>query len=193
MSSSKFSLSTRVSHSYHELSSVASKLNAVSDALGKAVADIDEGLKRLNLGVAAWVEVQRWGGANDRDLSYTIEELGYAKINGKWGIALQTRSGDDEHPDWDESVEAWLFNEAGRALRLRAVKKIPELLSKLNEEAAKVIKELQVQLVEAQTVADAVLEAGGGSLIPGVKPVVSKFSDGGKLFTAPPGHPEEKR
>ncbi len=53
-------------------------------------------------------------------------------------------------------------------MRFKSIKKIPELLSKLNEEATKVIKELTVQLAEAQTVADAVLlEAGSGSLVIG--------------------------
>lgn len=166
----KLSLSQRVSASYAELSSVATDLNAVSDALGKAISDIDEGLKKLNLGVTAWVGVQEFGGIDDQDHTYTVEELGYAKINGKWGIALRVRSGDYARPnDDDESVEAWLFNEAGRALRLKAIKKIPELLGKLNEEATKVTKELQAQLADAQEVAGAVQEAASGTKSPALR------------------------
>lgn len=155
----KTSLSESVSSSFRELSAAAGALNVVSDELGKAVSEIDDSLKKLNLGVTAWVQMQKWGGAHERDLSYTIEELGYAKINSKWGIAVRVRSGDDEHPEYDESVEAWLFNDATRALRLRAIKKIPELLNKLSEEATKVTKELQVKLADAQAVAAAVQEA----------------------------------
>lgn len=103
------------------------------------------------------------GNYEHQDQSYTIEELGYAKINGKWGIALRVRSGDGQHPEYEESVETWLFNEAARPLRLKAIKKIPELLNKLNEEAAKVTKELQAKLADAQTVAGAVQEAARGS------------------------------
>jgi prefoldin subunit 5 len=164
----KLSLSQRVSASYSELSSLATDLNAVSDALGKAVSDIDEGLKKLNLGVTAWVEVQKYRGSREQDLTYTVEELGYAKINGKWGIALRVRSGDDERPEWDESVEVSLFNEAARALRLKAIKKIPELLNKLNEEATKVTKELQAKLADAQAVACAVQEAASAPKSPSV-------------------------
>jgi prefoldin subunit 5 len=195
----KTSLSESVSSSFRELSSAAEALNVVSDALGKAVSDIDEGLKRLNLGVTAWVCVQEYGGSHEQDLTYTLEELGYAKINGKWGIALRVRSGDEEHPEYDESVEIWLFNEAARALRLKAIKKIPELLTKLNEEATKITKELQAKLVEAQAVADAVHAAATGPKAPAgrarsvVQPVIPLNTPASGGLTPPPGYPEVKK
>jgi hypothetical protein len=156
MSSSQFSLSARVSSSYSELSSVATELNAISDALGKAVSDIDEGLKKLNLGVTAWVRVDSAYRNSPQDGCYEIEEIGYAKISGKWGIALRTRRGDDNYRNDAEGIEEWLFNDAPRASRVMAIEKIPELLNKLNEEAAKVTKELQAKLADAEAVASAV-------------------------------------
>jgi hypothetical protein len=160
MSSSQFSLSARVSASYSELSSIATDLNAVSDAFGKAVSDIDEGLKKLNLGVTAWVRVDSsYGNDRPEDRTYRIEEIGYAKINGKWGIALRTRSGDEAYPEEADRVDDVPFNEAPRASRLKAIEKIPELLKKLSEEAAKVTKELQAKLADAQAVAAAVQDA----------------------------------
>ena len=175
MYSDQVSLSARVSASYLELSSIASDLNAISDALGKAVSDIDEGLKKLNIGVTAWVRVDSfYGGEHRENRTYRIEEVGYSKFNGKWGIGLRTRSGDEAYPDELEAVEEWAFNEAARTLRLRAIEKIPELLMKLSEEAAKVTKELKAKLAHAQAVAGALQATGSGQEVvfhfPGVKP-----------------------
>jgi hypothetical protein len=151
------SLSASVSSSYLELTIAAETLNAVSDALGKAVSDIDEGLKKLNLGITAWVRVCYEGSDSPEDGTYRIEEIGYSKINGKWGVGLRTLSGDEYFgPNNDESIEAWLFNEAPRALRLKSIEKIPELLKTLSEEAKKVTGELQSKLGDAQAVAAAI-------------------------------------
>ena len=184
MSSSQFSLSARVSASYSELSSVATELNAISDALGKAVSDIDEGLKKLNLGITSWVQVECSYRASDEDGSWEIDELGYAKINGRWGIALRTRSGNDQRPEYVETVAEWPFNKAARASRLGAIEKIPELLNKLHQEAAKVTKELQAKLADAQAVALAVRLRPATTNPPTIK----------GAMTPPPGFdPEAKR
>jgi hypothetical protein len=149
-------LSESVFSSYLELTTAASALNLVSDALGKAVSDIDDGLKKLNLGITAWVQVRCDGPYYPEDSTFRIEEIGYAKLSGKWGIALKTRAGDQLDEEQGEIVETWLFNEAPRALRLKSIEKVPELLKKLTEEASKVTKELQTKLADAQAVASAV-------------------------------------
>ena len=73
------SLAQKVQSSYLRLSKIAFDLNAVSDELGKSVAEIDLALKRLNLGVSVWVDIRR--GTSDDGLSYWGEDLGYSKIN----------------------------------------------------------------------------------------------------------------
>jgi prefoldin subunit 5 len=174
------SLSESVSASFRELSSAAESLNSVSDALSKAVADIDDGLKKLNLGIEAWVSV--CAGTDHRDATYWSRDLGYAKVNGKWGIALREVEG--SHVNDDHEIEEWLFNDAARSSRLEAIKKIPELLSKLQEEAAKVTKMLQTNLVDAQAVAAAVQ---GAAAVPKVKGFMVKGAGG---FTPPPAPPK---
>jgi hypothetical protein len=138
------------------------------------VSDIDEGLKKLNLGVSAWAEVSHTE-SSPEDSTYEVEEIGYAKVGGKWGIALRIRSGDDRHPEREETVEEWPFNEAARASRLRAFGKIPEVLNKLNQEASKATKELQVKLADAQAVAVAVQEAAGESKLPSGRARVARI------------------
>lgn len=69
---------------------VASSLNFASNEQTKVIAVLDESLKNLNLGLAAWVtyssHVKESGELND-------EQIGYSKINGKWGISLQRKYG----------------------------------------------------------------------------------------------------
>jgi hypothetical protein len=141
-----------VSTSFLELTSVANTLNQVSDALGKAISEIDEGLKKLNLGITTWVRVSFKGGDEEGDCYYYVEELGYAKADGKWGIALKTTEGLDMSGDVPD-VETFLFNEAPRSLRLKAIEKIPALLKALSDESAKVTKELEGKLADVRAVA----------------------------------------
>jgi hypothetical protein len=155
--SEKSSLSERVQESYRQLSGVAADLNAISDELGKSIQDLDAALKRLSLGVSVWVAIR---GGNDmpEDPSYWSEELGYAKVGGKWGIALRTISGSYSNPEHD-NVEDWLFNDAPRLLRLSAIEKIPELLEALSKEAAETSAKIKAKLADAQEVAAAVKSA----------------------------------
>jgi hypothetical protein len=140
--------------SYLELTKAAEVLNGVSDAFGKAVSDIDEALKKLNLGITAWVIVDEDPATPD-DPAYLIEEIGYSKILGKWGIAIRARTGLYVEGNDDETSETWLFNEASRTLRMKAIEKLPELVNRLALEAAKMTKELQSKLSDAQAVAAA--------------------------------------
>lgn len=161
--SDQTTLAQRVFSSFAQLSTVAADLNAVSDDLGKSVADIDAALKKLNIGIAVWVKVCGWDGDQQRgDLSYWTEDLGFAKIKGKWGISLRRVDGDYNHPD-DDIVEDWLFADAPRALRLQAIDKIPELIETLNSEAGKTISKIRAKLPEVRTVAAALARAAGSA------------------------------
>jgi hypothetical protein len=132
----------------------AEVLNSVSDAFSKAVSDIDEAFKRLNLGIVAWVQVHEDGPSSD-DPVYQVEEIGYAKLGNKWGIAVRARTGNIASDRDEENVDVWPFNEATRALRLRAIEKLPNLVNKLSQLAAQMTKELQVKLADTQAVASA--------------------------------------
>jgi hypothetical protein len=176
MSATGDSLAERVQSSYLQLSSVASDLNAVSDELGKSVAEIDAVLKRLNLGISVWVHINSWG-----DEDYSFEDIGYAKVDGKWGIALQTVSGNERWPDQDH-VEQWLFSDAPRKLRLASIEKLPEMLKKLSEEAVETTKKIKGKLAEVKEVATAVKTAELRGQTP---PTVAVFRHIGASATIP--------
>ena len=157
MPTSDVPLRQRVESAYAELSAAASDLNAISDDLGKCVAEIEEALKKLNVGVSAWVCISR---SFDTESGYgAIEELGYAKWARKWGFVLRTKEG---YPD-DVDSEGWVFNEAPRPLRISAIEKIPELLVALSEEANKMTADVLKQLGVAKEVTKALTDAARDS------------------------------
>jgi prefoldin subunit 5 len=154
MPDEKISLLERVASYYSQLSTVAADLNAVSDELGKSIAEIDAALKKLNLGITTWVTI-RGDDRSPYDDSFWSRDIGYAKVSNKWGISLRTIDGQCSDPDRSE-IEEWLFNDAPRSLRLEAIDKIPELLEKLSMESVKTTKNIRAKLDEAQAVAEAV-------------------------------------
>jgi len=121
--------------SFQQLGVAASALNQSSDRFGAAVSKLDAALTALNLGVTAWfcyVNYQDPQGSQYR----TEEQLGYAKIGNKRGLALQIVEFDDINDDY-AIKDSWLFNDAPRELRLRAVEHIPDLIDKLVKETTR--------------------------------------------------------
>lgn len=148
--------SERISASlFKELADSATRLNSGSDELAKAIRPIDASLKKLNLGVSAWYT---YSGSEepDSDGSYSYRRIGYAKVGGKWGLALSSVSG-NVYADV-ENYDAWLFNDAPRSMRLEAIDCIPNLLEQLVKESNKVAEDLQKKAVLARELAEKISE-----------------------------------
>jgi hypothetical protein len=131
----------RVQASYKQLSLAATSLNAASDQLGEAISVLDAALKKLNLGISAWV---RLSGDQDEYYDWWSREIGYTKIGDAWGIALKDASGNLGNPERD-SEEKWLFNDAPRWMRIEAVGKIPDLLEALLKQAEDTTKKIKAR------------------------------------------------
>ena len=117
---------------------------------------MESALKKLNLGVSAWVKLS--GSTNNFSDNWWTRDVGYAKIRDKWGVALRTASGNYAHPD-DESSEEWPFSEAPRWMRAEAVNKLPDLLEALLSKALETTKGLTsktAQVYELTAAIDAV-------------------------------------
>lgn len=151
--------SERISPSlFKDLAASAARLNSNSDELGKAIRPIEAALKKLNLGIAAWY-TYRGSDNPDSDGDYHCRRIGYAKVGGKWGLALSTESGNVNYEagNYDE----WLFNDAPRLMRLEALDYVPELLAKLVEETNKIAEELQKKTETARELADTISALSG--------------------------------
>jgi hypothetical protein len=162
MSDKDESLTQRVSTSYRQLSAAASELNTLSDELGKFVQALDLALKKLNLGIASWI---RLDGREDGSGNFSKRDLGYAKVTGKWGIALRAIHGNHNTPD-DSTVEEWLFNDAPRALRIEAIEKLPDLFEHLSKEAESAARQIAGKTERAKQLVSALNELSERSAFP---------------------------
>ena len=151
MSTDQGSLYAKISTCYSQLTAVANQLNSVSDELGQYIIRIENVLKQLNLGITAWVQLRsKIPDEGAGDLWGWWEDVGYAKTNGPWGIAL--RRTEAMLGDPPEKIELQPFNEAPRTLRLLALDKIPELIEALSKQAFETTKQIQSKLEDVQTV-----------------------------------------
>jgi hypothetical protein len=139
-----------VQASFRRLAQTASQLNFVSDALGKYIAEIESGLRTLNLGVPSWVTIEKFD-SND-GLVTLYRELGYDKVGKNWCIALRSFR---EAPWSDDYIdyEVWAFDDGPRWLRIQAIDQLPALLQQLNSDAANVAKDVAEKLRQACDVA----------------------------------------
>jgi hypothetical protein len=146
----------KISASFRLLATEAEALNVASDTLGQSIAEVDSALKTLNLGIDAWVLVDEWAEENG---DWGRRELGYAKVgHSKWGISLRDREG-NEYSAVVSKDEQWLFNDAPRALRIRAVDKLPGLLEKLIEKVEDTRRQISEKIADARKVTAAVKAA----------------------------------
>jgi hypothetical protein len=151
------SSTARVENSFKQLSSAAQTLHSATDDLSKVIRQLDVSLKKLGLGFPAWVQVN--GEADE--VQYVSRDLGYAKTDGKWGLALREVTGNHLDND-DDAEEVWGFNDAPRALRVESVGKIPDLLEKLLQQTEETTKKLQSKIAQAAELASVFSDLTGG-------------------------------
>jgi hypothetical protein len=143
-----------------QLSSLSKSLNEVSDQLNKQIAEIESALNAYKLGISAWVELKReqeqtqGGDGKFCELTH-VEEFGYGKYNGKWGLLHSSYYEEFLDPGDPQSVQTTFFRDASREIRLAAVEKIPELLSALSGVAAKTTDEVLKKTAAAKEIAGA--------------------------------------
>lgn len=143
----------KIQKHFQALSGIASSLNTASDELTKTVGALDEALKKLNIGLSVWVTFHDRSDKDSPEL-YDYDQIGYCKVNGTWGIAIQNVRG-DASVDRHES-EGWLFTDAPREMRVQAVDKIPELIEALSKRASETKKKIEEKTKQVKSLADAI-------------------------------------
>jgi hypothetical protein len=142
-----------IAPSLEQLSKTAISLNKASDRLNQAINSINEALKKLNLGVSSWVTFSSTGEGPFSDWN----EIGYGKINGKWGIGIRRCSEDltaDEGNQLDSTE--WPFSEAPREIRIEAIPFLPKVIEQLNKDAEKTTQVLNEKTSDAEKLAQAI-------------------------------------
>jgi hypothetical protein len=170
---------------FQALSSVASSLNTASDELTKVVGVLDEALKKLNVGLTVWVTFIKWTG---EACEYDEEQIGYCKVNGKWGIALRRIWGDEVA---DNHVEdgPWLFSDGPREMRLRGVDKIPEVIEELGKAASDTTKRIHETTEEVRELASAIEKIANPEKVVAPPPLPALSSAARQVVAPPPPPP----
>lgn len=147
----------RVLASFRQLSTSATNLNHASDELRDTISAFDAALKKLNLGISAWVTIS---GNEDVNGDFWSRDLGYAKIGDTWGIALRDVTGNHNDPEAGYTThEEWLFNDAPRWMRVEGVGKITDLLESLTKQADTTTQKIKKKTLEAKELAAAISAA----------------------------------
>src|SRR5437763_1700974 len=119
------SLLEKVHSSYKQLAATAVSLNNTFEEFGKTVEEIDYALKTSNLGTylggPVWIQID---GQDDGQTSYWRRELGYDRIDNRWGITVRTRSGSYLNSSHNKS-DVWFFTDAPHRLQVEAAEKLP--------------------------------------------------------------------
>jgi len=144
----------KVLTNFEALSIVASSLNTASDELTHVVGILDEALRKLNIGLNVWVPF-RFRVDDESPTQYDQDEIGYAKVESIWGVALRRIYGDEAREEHRE-FGPWLFNDAPRELRLLAVDRIPALIEALSKEAITTTKRVQEKVKQVRELADGI-------------------------------------
>jgi hypothetical protein len=137
-----------------DLAYVSDALNKASDSLSKNILEVEEALQRYRLGVSAWVPIQYHDVVDPSPMSPVdgltrVMTLGYGKLKGKWGLLVSV--GFDDEPIGDHNIS--FLREEARDVKLKAVEKLPELLSTLLDEATNLAAEATSQESAAREIA----------------------------------------
>lgn len=143
--------------SFHELSAAAAYLNKATDQLKETIEGLDASVGALNIGLVVWVIVEHHIDPDD-DARYEAEQIGYAKVNGSWRIAVRRVVADERDCGPPEVREIWPFNDAPRDLRLRAVEKLPNLIEELAKKAIQTAEAVNQKLQETRAFTAAIMK-----------------------------------
>ncbi len=145
----------RIQNAVRQFPTASASLNTATDQLSQSIGQVDAILKKFSLGVPTWVSF--YEAVNHEAEYFYSEDIGYAKIGGKWGVAIRTTEW--ERDPGDKTVEEWLFNDSPRLLRVRAVEKIPELLEALLERADEMTEKIKKKTAQVDAFAAAINSA----------------------------------
>ena len=91
----------------------------------------------------------------DNELDWSREDHGQVSIIMSVLIDVE---GDHQYPE-SEQCERWPFNEAPRALRIRAATKIPKLLKELDRAAQEMVKKVSASIDKTAPILEALEES----------------------------------
>ncbi len=142
-----------IATSLEQLSKTAISLNKASDRLNQAINQLNEALKKLNLGVSSWVTFY----CDEEGPFSDWHEIGYGKINGKWGIGIRKNLEDVTRPQGNQvETTEWQFSEAPREMRVQAIPFLSKVIEQLNKDAEETTQLIAEKTADAEKLAQAI-------------------------------------
>ena len=145
----------RITASFKNLVVSSDELVSATGDLQKVIDAFEKHLNSIKPHVATWHELS---GNDAPDGRYWHRDIGYAKVEGRWGIALRDVKGYYSAPD-DEDFEVWLFKDAPQWMQIETVGKLPDLLDAIVKRTQDTTKKLRSKTEEARKLAEALAQA----------------------------------
>ncbi len=139
-----------VEKAMRELADLSLQLNSESNSINSTIVALNNKLRTLNIGLEVWLEdslIQALPGDERRD--GTGPYLGYCSVEEEWQLAVRVRPTPGV---WEPvgSAVGWVgdlprtpLTKASREVRLAALPQLPFLVTKIYQEAQRVLKAIQ--------------------------------------------------
>ena len=126
-----------------DLQESAQKLNNESAAMNSIISSIESRLVQMNLGVECWLENSLLG-VDDNGSSTETASLGFAKVNGQWGLFIKVyKQGTAGLLETLNLIQGVPLSRASRELRIAALAKMPTLVKQLSDEVKRKLKTIE--------------------------------------------------
>jgi hypothetical protein len=167
-----------------KIAKATKKLNDRADAASRLLTDIEKKLIDSGVGITVWDNAFLEEYLDD--VSYGSVRryfLGYAKIDGEWGIAVSEEiDGGPNTPP--KEFQEFLLRTADRETRILAVPHIPSLLQRIHDSVSDMTKKLDKRMVQMELELEMLSK---GKKIEPEEPQTKKCK-----FKNPPPAPEQK-
>jgi hypothetical protein len=133
-----------IENALKDLSSLATRLKSETEELNEVIASLSDRLKATGIGVSAWTgQLLAEKDRTEGDIRVRSGwELGYAKVDDTWTIAVRKTSGQLVGPD---EVETWVDEDpmpllkAPRNVRVESAEHLERLVETISEKARRFI------------------------------------------------------
>lgn len=139
-----------------ELTTTAKALNEESNSLNAVIKQFEEKLRAINLGLEVWVSddpLEKRDATEEDTKPYVSaewrQELGFVKSEPAWCLAVREALYGYEYPDRSGHRRLSYANspvrllESSRKTRIEAIKRFPELVRVMNEEARGAVQAIE--------------------------------------------------
>ncbi len=151
MAENKIPPTERIATSFKQLAVASSDLDVVAKDLGISISNLESSVRRIGVQISAWRQV---AGRQDDDGSYWSRDIGWAKINDFWCIAIRKTNGHHEHDYHNEEI--WAFSDAPRSMAIESSGKLPDFFETLVKRTLETTDKLKARKQEADELAGAI-------------------------------------